>query len=83
MPLVFYRPSFKAGLLIIKDKDAEGNDIKHAVKADQNGKDADFVLDEAYVAAQYPDWFTTKGDFETKKKARKKAKKEKKTFVKS
>ena len=83
MALYFYRPSFRAGVMIIKDQDTAGNPIKHMVKSEQNGKEADFVVDEAFVAAQYPEWFTNQGEFQAKKAARKKAKKEKKTFVKS
>ena len=75
--LTFFRPSFKSGVMLIKDR-KEGKINKKIFKALHNGKNFEFD-DEAYVLETYPKWFMDEAAYEDKKESIKKAKKELKT----
>lgn len=74
--LTFFRPSFKSGVFVIKDKD-NGKLVKRMLKASDNGKRLEF-LDEKFVQETYPQWILDDATYQERKNAIKKAKKEKK-----
>jgi len=75
--LTFFRPSFKSGIMLIKDR-KDGKINKKIFKAGDNGKNFAFD-DEAYVLESYPSWFMDETAYQDRKEALKKAKREQKT----
>ena len=71
--LVFDRPSFKKGVLIIKDRDADGKIVKKMLSPIDNGVEMEF-MDEAFVKGQYPEWAMGKAEHAQKKSKNKKDK---------
>ena len=76
--LTFFRPAFKSGIMLIKDK-VDGKVVKKMLKPTDNGKNFEFG-DENYVLENYPEWFMDEITYEDKKQSLKKAKKERKTI---
>ena len=76
--LTFFRPSFRSGVMLIKDR-KEGKIAKKIFKPSDNGKNFEFD-DEDYVMETYPKWFMDETAYVDKKESLKKAKKEKKTI---
>ena len=76
--LTFFRPSFKSGVFVIKDRD-NGKIVKRILKSSDNGKKLEF-LDEAYVQETYPQWFMDDASYQERKNAIKKAKKERRAI---
>lgn len=75
--LVFHRPGFKSGVMIIEDRDAEGNIIKKMLKAKDNGLEMQFE-DDAFVESKYPEWAMPIAKHKTKKAANKKSRQDRK-----
>ena len=59
--LVFNRPAFKAGIIVVKEPgEQEGSEITYVFKPKDKGQSFAFV-NEAYVLAKYPVLFTQAG----------------------
>jgi hypothetical protein len=65
--LVFWRPAFRSGVLIIKDLDENGKPMKHILKPTDNGKVFDKINSEQFVCDCYPHWFMTQEEYNTKR----------------
>lgn len=77
MSLYFYRPAFKSGVMIVKDRQPDSNtEVKRLIRAKENGTELEF-LDEDFVKAQEPEWFLSAPEFQKTKADRAKAKNEK------
>jgi len=77
--LTFYRPSFRSGVMVIEDLDDNDKPLRILLKAEDNGKSMEFV-NEAHVAAKYPQWFLSQPEFVARKKEMKDAKQQKRNF---
>lgn len=75
--LVFNRPGFKSGVMIIDDRNAEGDIVKKMLKAKDNGTEIEFE-DEAFIQAKYPEWAVSAADDKKNKANRKKNKQDRK-----
>lgn len=71
--MIFFRPAFKSGVMIVEDRDLEGKTIKHIIRAQDNGKDFPFH-DEDFVKGNYPLWCMTDAEMKQKKKDKQKNK---------
>lgn len=52
---VFYREHFRTGIMIIEDKDADGNVVKKMIKSKENGTDIG-IQDDVHVKGKYFGW---------------------------
>jgi hypothetical protein len=79
--LIFWRPAFRSGILIIRDLDENGNEIKHIFKSTDNGKPVTKLKAPDYVLDRYPQWFLTEEVYGSKKADYHQKKKQKKSGV--
>jgi hypothetical protein len=79
--MIFDRPAFGAGVMVIRYTDADGNPRKKMVRARDNGKDIDLGDAEGPIKAKHSKWCPTPAEHAKNKADRKKAKDEKKARV--
>ncbi len=68
--LVFWRPAFNAGVMVVKDRDNDANVCCHVLEATQMGVELDIFNDEDFVKECYPQWAMTLDEYNAKRTAR-------------
>lgn len=79
--LVFSRPAFKSGVMIVEDRDPEGKLVKHILRPTDQDKEAAMIMDEEYVGQRYPQWFMDAEKHAKRRKDDKKRRNEKKSRI--
>lgn len=71
MSMIFDRPAFATGIMILKYNDADGNPIRHVLKPTDKGKSIEFPA-ETEAAAKYGNgkWLLTPAEHNSKRSQR-------------
>jgi hypothetical protein len=77
--LIFHRPSFRSGIMVLKDRHKDGREFKFIVKANQNGGEVD-LEDPKFAQAQCP-FLITPEQYQSAVQADREAKDAKKSRV--